>query len=286
MLRLLGALSLVAVWLLSVAATPPTTGSPAPAPSASSTAVATPTPTPVPTPTPNSSGQLALSVTLGPPGTVITVSGTAFRPGESVTLYWDDSKKSLGQVTADGQGGFKLDVQAPASDPGQHLVCAVEPNQTCAVFKLEAAPTPSPSASATASPSPAATAGGVGAASSPAPGQASPAGSTGQTSAVAALLQPPFVIFPALLLLALLGACAYWIWFGRRPRPAAAHPAPRVLHTSVYPSVTRPAAVEDAPSPHPDPAPKPAPTLPLSPRELPAPRPSADDTIDLPTPGD
>ena len=288
--RLLMALPLAAIgWLLTVAATPsvpptPTLSSPITVASPASPSP-TPTPSPSPTATPTSSGQLALSVALGAPGTTITVQGTAFRPGEQLTLYWDSPSTSLGQITADGQGTFKVDIKAPAGDPGQHSICVIEPNQTCAVFKLESAPTPTPSPSATPTPTPVATA-------TPAPTAAptlvpdAPTSSS-HPSAISALLQPPFVIFPALLALALIGGSIYWIWLGSRPRPGAV-PAATVMHRSVHP--VTPASLPVGPEPEAAapiaPEPPPPPPAPPAPPDLPAPRPAADDSLDLPQPGD
>jgi hypothetical protein len=286
--RLLLALPLaVIVWLLAVAANPPVPPAPptpsitnpaqTPAPSPS----ATPTPSPSPTPTPNSSGQLALSVALGPPGTTITVQGSSFRPNEQLTLYWDSPSTSLGQITADGQGAFKVDIKAPTGDVGQHAICVIEPNQTCAIFKLEAAATPSPSPTATVTPTPLATAT---TAATPVPAIVpdAPEGSS-HPSAISALLQPPFVIFPVLIALALVGGSVYWIWLGSRPRPQPVASA-RVMHRSVHP--VTPAAVGAVPEPK---AAEPIPTAPppiAAPPDLPAPRPAADDSLDLPQPGD
>jgi nitrate reductase NapE component len=265
-------------WLLTVAAAPVASPTPTPTP----TSTSTPTPVPTPTPTPNSSGQVSLSPSLGPPGTTITVQGTAFRPNEQTSIYWDSISNSFGTVTADGQGTFKVDVKAPAGDVGQHAVCAVEPNQICALFKLEAAPTPTPSPSPSDSPTPAASATPATSAS-PTVISNTPAGSA-HPSAVSSLLQPPFVIFPILVVLALLGGCGYWIWLGSRPRPRTV-PA-TVVHRSVHPTPPAvplpPAAIAEA-EPVPPPAPPPPPA---AAPDLPAPRPSADDTLDQPQPGD
>lgn len=273
---------LVGLWLLTVAATaaPPVLASPSPTP----TPIATPTaaPTPAPTPTPASAGVLALQPSLGAPGTTVTVQGRGFRKGEQVTIYWDSPEHSFGQVTAGDQGEFKLDVKVPEGDPGQHQVCPLEPGpqQGCGQFKLEAAaPSPSPSPSATTVPTPSAAA-----LASPLPTQV-PDGLTGQRpSAVAALLRPPFVIFPILVLVALLGGCAYWIWLGSRGRRPAPVAAATVTHRSLRPAApvpppaARPPALAEAP-PAPPAAPPGAP-------DLPAPRPAADGSLDLPQPGD
>jgi nitrate reductase NapE component len=268
----------LAAWMLTVAASPTTTTTPA-----TPTLTPTPTPThaPTPSPTPDSSGQLSLSPSLGAAGTTITVQGTSFRPGEQITLYWDSPSTPLGPVTADGQGALKVDVKAPAGDLGQHSVCAVEPNQVCAIFKLEAAPTPTPTPSPSDTPTP-------GAAATPAASAQptvlpdAPAGSS-HPSAVSSLLSPPFVIFPILVVLALVGGCAYWIWLGshsrRRPVPAT------VTHRSVHPMTPPALPVQPGPLTAVQAPPAP-PSPPTSAPDLPIPRPAADDSLDQPQPGD
>ncbi len=251
-------LTLPAIWLLAVAANPVVTASPA----------ATPTPALTPAPTP--------------------------RPREQLTLFWDAPDKSFGAATADDQGAFKLDVAAPAGDPGAHNVCVAEanPGPRCAGFQLQAAPaaTPTtaatPSAVATLSPS---------ASASPTTLLGAPADGTGQVSAISVLLRPPFVFFPILLLLAALGGAGFWIWSGnRRGRPSPV-PAARVTHRSAHPPGTDPGAPAVAvattrtPPPPAPPAPAaPAPAIPVAPRPAqPPPRPqSGDDPLDLPQPGD
>jgi hypothetical protein len=223
----------------------------------------------------------------------VTVSGSAFRQGEQITLFWDTPDKGLGAATADGQGNFKTDVATPAGDPGSsHSICADEknPGPRCAVFRLEAAPTPTPAATPDATPVP--TGAGVTPTGNPSSRPSSPSG--GQpVSAISVLLQPPFVFFPILLLLAALGGAGYWIWIGTRQGRPAPVPSARVVHRATHPPGTDPdaaAAVPVAPPvpappaavPPPVPAPAPAPAV-----VQPAPRPLAgDDPLDLPQPGD
>jgi len=279
-------LTLPGLWLLTVAAAPsiPPVTTPTP------TSTPAPTPTPVPTPTP-SVGQVNLAPSFGPAGSTVTVTGSAFRPGEQITLFWDTPDKGLGATTADGQGNFKTDVTAQAGDPGSsHSICADEknPGPRCAVFRLEAAATPTPAATpeATAVPTPAA----VVPTASPSSAPSSP--SAGQpVSAISVLLQPPFVFFPILLLLAALGGAGYWIWTGTRSARPAPVPAARVVHRSAHPPGTdpEPAALATAPPavpPTPFAAPAPAPPPPTAALQG-APRPLAgDDPLDLPQPGD
>jgi len=111
-------------------------------------------------------------------------------------------------------------------------------------------------------------------------------------SAISVLLQPPFVFFPVLLLLAALGGAGYWIWRGTRSARPAPVPAARVVHRSAHPPGTDPEAAPAAPAaaaappteapadPVPTPAPAPA-AAPSAPRPL-----AGDDPLDLPQPGD
>jgi hypothetical protein len=278
-------LILPGLWLLTVAAAPAT---PTPVRTPTPTPVPTPKPTPAPTPTP-SVGQVNVAPAFGPPGSTVSVSGSAFRPGEQITIFWDTPDKGLGATTADGQGNFKTDVTTPAGDPGSsHSICADEknPGPRCAVFREEAAATPTPAASPDATPAPTATT--VAPTGAPGSAPSSPA-SRQPVSAISVLLQPPFVFFPILLLLAALGGAGYWIWTGTRGARPAPVPAARVVHRSAHPpgtdpeaepaaTVAPPAAAPAAPVPTPAPAPAAAQG---------APRPLAgDDPLDLPQPGD
>ena len=278
-------LVLPAAWLLTIAPAPATSAATSPP----ATPTPAPTPTPVPTPTP-SVGQVSLDPALGAPGGKITVSGSSFRAGEAITIFWDAPDKQIGAGVADGQGNFKIDVAAQGGDPGSsHSVCVLEqnPGPRCANFVLTAptpAPTPVPSAAPTAASTPAPTAGGA----SPAPTLA-PLPQSQQVSAVSVLLEPPFVFFPLLLVLAALGGAGYWIWSGTRMPRRAPAPAARVVHHAAHPPGTDPQA---APHPLPTVATSPqrgeASSAPPSPPAVSPPlRPLAgDEPLDLPEPGD
>ncbi len=231
-----------------------------------------PSPTPTAAPT-ASAGQLTLSPTLGPPGTKATVQGVRFGAREQVRIYWDTPDKNLGTVPADASGAFMTDIEIPDSSPGDHFVCAVEPDRVCARFQLEAKASPSPSdaVSPTAPPIPTATAAPTGA---PLAG-ASPPPRLDQVSAVSVLLQPPFVFFPILLLVGLIGGCVLWIWNGSRPR-ARPIGAALVTHRSTPP--TSPVAGPASPAGREPPPPSPPP---VRPRAAPG-----DETLDLPEPGE
>lgn len=266
--------ALPAAWLLTVAASPsppvsvPPVISPAPTPAATATPVPTApaTPTPAPTPTPFR-GSVSISPTLGPTGTTITVTGAGFPPGVPVVIYWDSNQKPLGSTAADAGGAFKVDVKAADGDLNGHSVCAQAAGavDACATFKLEATPSPSPSATPTPAAAPTSSATAI-AAPNPTPDAG--------ISPVAALLQPPFVIFPILVLLAAIGGAVFWIVAGTRRRQAPVSAA-RVSHATA-----RPAQPVEAPAPRASAPPSPPPTAP-GPRPL-----AGDDSIDLPQPGD
>src|SRR5579859_3589153 len=166
--------------------TPTPAASPSPAPSP------TPSPTPAlpsPTPTPVDAAVDVSPAIASLPGTV-TVTGSQFLPNQRITLLWDNSaNKPVGIGTADGQGKFSIDTKLPAdATPGSHQICVAEVPGKCARLSLTlAAASPSPSPTPTPSPS-------------PTPSTAPPV--TGDRgSGVGFLFQPPFVIFPVLLLL-------------------------------------------------------------------------------------
>lgn len=273
----------------------------------------TPTPTPPPpTPTPVNAF-ISLDVTAGDANTQITVNGSAFLPGESTSLYWDQASKVAGASNADSNGNFTTKVKPFAGDaPGVHRLCAsVQPNP-CATFTLQAlattpTPQPSPSPSPDTSPSPTA---------SPTFDTSSPTPVASTLNGLDLMLKPPFVILPIIGGAGLAIALLYWILsitmrprqkplksvavahlasrpdysaaFGAPP-PAAAPPAPPpsawadVIPTAAAP--TAPESVEPPVEPHPAEAaaepPGPAPEAP--PPEIAA---APDEPPDLPEPGD
>jgi hypothetical protein len=268
--KALAALGLAAAWAATAAASPapaPSLSSASPAPSPSASPAASPSPTPSPTPT--SAGVLNLSPTLGPPGTTVTVSGSGFRTGEQASLFWDAKEKGLGAAAADGQGAFKVDVAAPDDKPGAHQVCAVEPNQVCAQFLLQAQASPTPSAPPSAAPTSQPTV--APSAAVPSPAASVAATPEARVSAVSSLLEPRFVLLPiALLLLGLAGSVLWIRLSGGRPAPVV---AATVSHRSIRGT----------------PPPEPTPPPPAPPRDPEPPRPRAtggEDILDLSEPGD
>ncbi|GAA2049571.1 hypothetical protein GCM10009839_64460 [Catenulispora yoronensis] len=79
---------------------------------------------------PLTSGSLIpLSATTGlTPGGGLPIEGLGFAPGASVALTFFSTPQSLGSVTADATGEFKLTVKIPvAAAPGTHTIQAVGP---------------------------------------------------------------------------------------------------------------------------------------------------------------
>lgn len=240
---------LPAAWLLTVAATP-------------ATAPRTPTPTP-------NTGVLSLDPTFGPPGTKLTVSGSAFQPNQAVQLYFDAPANALPAATADASGSFKVQVDAPDAAIGPHTICSPQAgaNTPCASFRLEPKPSPSPSATPSPSPTPAGTA------PPSTPPSAAPTPDAPETTAVGLLTRPPFVFFPILLIVGALLSVAWILWGRRAPAPPA---RATVRHASTPPSMpVMPAAAPPAAAPPEPPEP------PRPPRATPG-----DESIDLPDPGD
>src|SRR5256886_13348452 len=93
---------------------------------------------------------ISLSVTAGGPNTDILVSGGQFLAGQSMSLYWDSSKKVVGSTTADSHGTFNnVKVRPFAGEkPGLHHICASVTPQPCAQFQIHSSPPPPPSAPA------------------------------------------------------------------------------------------------------------------------------------------
>ncbi len=223
-------------------------------PGTASSPCPTPTPTPPPpTPTPTNAF-ISLDVTAGDPNTQITVSGSAFLPGESTSLYWDQPSKVAGASNADSNGNFTTRVKPFSGDsPGVHHLCAsVQPNP-CASFTLQplaTTPTPQPSPSASPSPdtSPSPTA-------TPTFDTASPTPVASTLNGLDVILKPPFVILPIIGGLGLAIALLYWILsMTRRPRErplksvAVAHLASRPDYSAAF-GAPPPAAAPPAPPP-------------------------------------
>jgi hypothetical protein len=68
---------------------------------------------------------ISISPNSGPAGTTIKVSGTSFRAGEQVGVYWDSTGSTpLATVTASSAGAFTATVKAQAGTTGRHLIAA------------------------------------------------------------------------------------------------------------------------------------------------------------------
>ena len=67
--------------------------------------------------------QVSLDKSSGPPGTKLKVSGSGFRPGESIRIAAGNSL-SAKSVRADGRGSWTADLEVPASPGGRLVVSA------------------------------------------------------------------------------------------------------------------------------------------------------------------
>ena len=117
---------------------------------------------------------ITLSVTSGPPGTPVTISGSGFPPDQVVAIYIDMPGPYLGfpGPKADAQGAFHVDIKWPGKNyddtghidparPGVHLLCGdtqlpnsrqAVPANACAQFTVQVVRSPSPSTSPAATP--------------------------------------------------------------------------------------------------------------------------------------
>lgn len=70
--------------------------------------------------------QILLMPRVGPPGSVITVTGSAFEPDSSVQIRWNaQGGPKLGDVRADSGGGFVLSAGIPEDAKGVSMVLAL-----------------------------------------------------------------------------------------------------------------------------------------------------------------
>ena len=203
------------------------------------------TPTPVPTP----QGSLVLDPAAAPAGGSVKLTGTGFPTSQSFPVNLDGTVVS--QAPTDSTGAIAIVLTIPAlTPPGGHVVCVSEPaGNLCANLTVQPAPSPSPSPSPSALPSPS---------PSPSPSDAAlPAssGGTGSLTLLGTLTRPPFVFFPILLLLALVGAVAYLVWSRR--------PGLEIGEVTVQHSAPMPRDYETPPASPTASAPKPAPPAPI-----------------------
>jgi hypothetical protein len=283
-MKLLAALPLAALWLALVAADSPSPTSPA-----------SPSPSPSPTYTP----VINLNPPAGPPGTTVTVTGTQLPPNQAFSVIWDNNHSTvLGSGKADGSGNFTTQVQVPDNPVGGHGICLTQPANVCASFTLQAKPSPSPTPTPTPTPSPSPSPSAI-PSPSPTPSTLAPTRTdqTAKVNGLTLLLQPPFVFFPLLVILALVVALGIWVRTLMKPREpeleaSVSHhrvrgvdygipddqpnevelpPAPGFL--APPPSQTQPQPPPAAPEP---PAPKPPPPRPAG----------SDEPPDLPEPGE
>jgi hypothetical protein len=79
----------------------------------------------------------------GAVGSAVTVSGSAFSPGATVTVKYDDSPAATGTVNA--EGSFSVNFKAPAGKAGNHTVTASDgTNNLTFTFIMESTPPPVP----------------------------------------------------------------------------------------------------------------------------------------------
>lgn len=105
----------------------PGTGGPSPSPTPSRTPTATPTRTPTPSPsaTPRPSVRLQVAPASGRVGGSINVTGSGFRPGETVNIYWDSTNASpRAGVIVDGRGDVDATFSVYSNPIGAHRLIA------------------------------------------------------------------------------------------------------------------------------------------------------------------
>lgn len=69
---------------------------------------------------------ISISITSGPGGTVVPITGQGYTPGETVDIRWDRSTGIvLKTVTASSSGTFSTSATVPDASPGKHLFVGV-----------------------------------------------------------------------------------------------------------------------------------------------------------------
>ena len=180
---------------------------------------------------PTPQGQISINPASAPPATRVMLSGQGLPANQTLQVVFDGNP--LDSLFTDGSGNFAKEIAIPDTATGSgHQICVVEPSQgnVCANFTLQApqpSPTPQPSPNPTPSPNP-----------SPEPVSTAGATGAGGSTPLAALMRPPFVFFPIVLLLAGLAWLAWYLW-SMRPVPAIGEVT--VLHTAVPARIYEPA---------------------------------------------
>ena len=68
---------------------------------------------------------LAVSTTVAVPGQPVTVSGSGYEPGTTVTITFESTPQVVGVVTADAAGRFTAEIVVPTdATPGMHTIRA------------------------------------------------------------------------------------------------------------------------------------------------------------------
>jgi hypothetical protein len=84
-----------------------------------------------------------LSTTMGNVGTPLTINGTGFIAGGTVTIKYDDME--VATTTANATGAFSLTLKAPASTGGTHSITISDSDNTVKnIFTMESTPPPTP----------------------------------------------------------------------------------------------------------------------------------------------
>jgi hypothetical protein len=86
---------------------------------------------------PSTCPQLGVSTTTPFPGQQITVTGSGFVAGESVTLILDTSATVLGHVTVSGDGTFSTTVTIPENFTGIHTIKVLGDTSGCPVDPIQ-----------------------------------------------------------------------------------------------------------------------------------------------------
>lgn len=86
----------------------------------------------------------SLSLTSGYVGSEITVTGSGFSAGKTITVKYDDIQ--VATTTSDANGGFTGTFKAPASKGGNHTITATDGSYTkISTFAMDSTPPPLPS---------------------------------------------------------------------------------------------------------------------------------------------
>jgi hypothetical protein len=86
---------------------------------------------------PSTCPQLGVSTTTPFAGQQITVTGSGFAAGQSITLVLRSDVVVLAHVTADANGNFSVQVRIPADAEGAHVIAVQEDTSDCPVDPIQ-----------------------------------------------------------------------------------------------------------------------------------------------------